>query len=46
MLKVKTMKIFQEAIETVDAETKGYAAYYMLNCAHPTHFSMNFEEGN
>jgi S-methylmethionine-dependent homocysteine/selenocysteine methylase len=28
-----------EAIEQVDAETAGAApAYYMLNCAHPTHF--------
>jgi S-methylmethionine-dependent homocysteine/selenocysteine methylase len=27
-----------EAIEEVDAETDGAAAYFMLNCAHPTHF--------
>jgi len=27
-----------EAIRRVDAETDGYAAYYMINCAHPTHF--------
>ena len=27
-----------EAIERTDAETDGYAAYYMINCAHPTHF--------
>ena len=27
-----------EAIEQVDAETSGYAAYFMVNCAHPTHF--------
>ncbi len=27
-----------EAIEQVDAETDGGPAYYMLNCAHPTHF--------
>lgn len=27
-----------EAIERTDAETGGYAAYYMINCAHPTHF--------
>ena len=26
------------AIEAVDSETSGYAAYYMINCAHPTHF--------
>jgi S-methylmethionine-dependent homocysteine/selenocysteine methylase len=27
-----------EAIERTDAETGGAPAYYMLNCAHPTHF--------
>lgn len=28
-----------EAIERTDAATDGYAAYYMINCAHPTHFA-------
>ena len=28
-----------DAIEQVDAETGGAAAYFMLNCAHPTHFA-------
>ena len=28
----------QRAIETTDAMTSGYPAYYMINCAHPTHF--------
>ena len=28
-----------EAIAQVDAETGGAAAYFMLNCAHPTHFA-------
>jgi homocysteine S-methyltransferase len=27
-----------KAIETVDARTGGAPAYYMVNCAHPTHF--------
>ena len=27
-----------EAIEQVDAETDSGPAYYMVNCAHPTHF--------
>ena len=27
-----------EAIEQVDAETDDAPAYYMINCAHPTHF--------
>jgi S-methylmethionine-dependent homocysteine/selenocysteine methylase len=28
----------QAAIETVDAETGSGPVYYMINCAHPTHF--------
>jgi homocysteine S-methyltransferase len=28
----------RDAIEQVDAETDGAAAYFMINCAHPTHF--------
>jgi len=28
----------QQAIEQVDAETDHKVAYYMVNCAHPTHF--------
>jgi homocysteine S-methyltransferase len=28
-----------DAIETTDAETGSYPAYYMVNCAHPTHFA-------
>jgi homocysteine S-methyltransferase len=28
----------KEAIETVDAATNRAPAYYMINCAHPTHF--------
>jgi homocysteine S-methyltransferase len=28
-----------EAIETVDAATDNAPAYYMVNCAHPTHFT-------
>lgn len=27
------------AIESVDRATDGYAAYFMINCAHPTHFA-------
>jgi len=27
-----------EAVEEVDRETAGAAAYFMVNCAHPTHF--------
>ena len=28
-----------DAIEQVDAETLGSPAYYMVNCAHPSHFA-------
>jgi S-methylmethionine-dependent homocysteine/selenocysteine methylase len=34
-----------EAIEQVDVETGGGPAYYMINCAHPTHFD-DVLEGN
>lgn len=34
-----------EAITATDAETAGYAAYYMINCAHPTHFAHAIEDG-
>lgn len=27
-----------QAIQRTDDETDGYPAYYMINCAHPTHF--------
>jgi len=28
-----------QAIAQTDRETGGYPAYYMINCAHPTHFT-------
>jgi S-methylmethionine-dependent homocysteine/selenocysteine methylase len=34
-----------EAIEQVDAETDGEAAYFMINCAHPAHFAGALEDG-
>jgi homocysteine S-methyltransferase len=34
----------REAIEVVDAETDGSIAYFMINCAHPTHFVHVLEE--
>ncbi|PDT32991.1 homocysteine methyltransferase [Rhizobium sp. M10] len=33
-----TGRSLQEAIETTDAATGGAPAYYMINCAHPSHF--------
>jgi S-methylmethionine-dependent homocysteine/selenocysteine methylase len=34
-----------DAIEQVDAETLGSPAYYMVNCAHPSHFGGALAEG-
>lgn len=33
----------QTAIETVDAATANGPAYYMINCAHPSHFRHSFD---
>jgi homocysteine S-methyltransferase len=35
-----------EAVETVDAQTGGAPAYYMVNCAHPTHFDTTLLAGD
>jgi S-methylmethionine-dependent homocysteine/selenocysteine methylase len=35
----------REAIEQVDAETGSGPAYFMVNCAHPTHFAGVLEDG-
>jgi S-methylmethionine-dependent homocysteine/selenocysteine methylase len=34
-----------DAIEAVDEATGGYASYFMINCAHPTHFAPAMERG-
>jgi S-methylmethionine-dependent homocysteine/selenocysteine methylase len=36
--RLPTGQTLRAAIEQVDAATSGYPAYYMINCAHPTHF--------
>lgn len=36
--KLPTGEALGKAITDVDAATGGYPAYYMINCAHPTHF--------
>jgi S-methylmethionine-dependent homocysteine/selenocysteine methylase len=33
-----------EAVEAVDEQTGGAAAYFMINCAHPTHFEHVLED--
>lgn len=40
-----TGESLRQAIETVDAATDGAPAYYMINCAHPTHFQHALEAG-
>ena len=35
----------REAIETVDRETGGSVEYFLINCAHPTHFEDALEGG-
>ena len=35
-----------DAIEAVDAETGASPAYYMVNCAHPTHFDKTLVSGD
>lgn len=37
--RLPTGQRLQEAIETVDAVSGAGPAYYMVNCAHPTHFA-------
>jgi homocysteine S-methyltransferase len=36
--RLPTGETLGEAIEMVDNATDAYAAYYMVNCAHPSHF--------
>jgi S-methylmethionine-dependent homocysteine/selenocysteine methylase len=43
--RLPTGETLREAIEAVDAATGSYPAYYMVNCAHPTHFDHVLESG-
>lgn len=40
-----TGQSLQSAIAQVDQATGNYPAYYMINCAHPTHFAAVLTEG-
>ena len=40
-----TGQTLESAIRQVDEATEGYPAYYMINCAHPTHFAHVLGEG-
>lgn len=41
-----TGKTLQEAIEAVDEATDSYPLYYMINCAHPSHFEDALDHGS
>jgi S-methylmethionine-dependent homocysteine/selenocysteine methylase len=43
--RLPTGETLGEAIEAVDAATGAYAAYFMINCAHPTHFEDALADG-
>jgi S-methylmethionine-dependent homocysteine/selenocysteine methylase len=43
--KLPTGQTLREAIDQVDAAASRYPAYYMINCAHPTHFEQTLEPG-
>ena len=43
--RLPTGETLAEAIGTVDSATGNYAAYFMINCAHPTHFLDVLERG-
>jgi len=40
-----TGQTLRAAIEQVDGETSAYPSYYMINCAHPTHFDRVLASG-
>ncbi len=37
--KLPSGESLKEAIETIDKTTNNYPIYYMINCAHPSHFA-------
>ena len=43
--KLPTGQTLEKAIEQVDAATDGAPAYYMINCAHTTHFDHTLASG-
>jgi S-methylmethionine-dependent homocysteine/selenocysteine methylase len=43
--RLATGQPLRAAIEQVDDMTAGYPVYYMLNCAHPSHFDAALAEG-
>jgi len=43
--RLPTGQTLSEAIEAVEEATSASPSYYMINCAHPTHFAHLFAEG-
>ena len=43
--RLPTGDTLEQAIDAVDEATAGYPAYFMINCAHPTHFERVLEHG-
>lgn len=43
--KLPSGQSLKDAIEQCDRETAGGPAYYMINCAHPTHFEAELMQG-
>jgi S-methylmethionine-dependent homocysteine/selenocysteine methylase len=43
--RLPTGQSLKDAIETVDAATRSAPAYFMINCAHPTHFETTLATG-
>lgn len=43
--RLPTGQTLEEAIRRTDEATDGHAAYYMINCAHPTHFADTLNRG-
>jgi homocysteine S-methyltransferase len=43
--RLPTGESLRAAIEAVDAATQNAPAYYMINCAHPSHFEAMLDEG-
>jgi S-methylmethionine-dependent homocysteine/selenocysteine methylase len=42
--RLPTGQTLEDAIAEVDTATGAYAAYFMINCAHPTHFAAMLEK--
>lgn len=43
--RLATGATLRDVVETTDAETGSYPAYYMINCAHPVHFESTLKTG-